>query len=421
MLQAAPTFGAVIDSLRHHDYLPDSTNISTLREALWQRYLYGFERDSLLQADFEAGICRYAPGKQGRFSMKVVGARPDHGYPVYIGLHGGGGAPAEVNDAQWEQMQQYYLKSIDTGIYVAPRGPSNNWNLHFDDDAQAFYNHLLADLRCMAGADPDRIYILGYSAGGDGVYQLAPRMAPQLAAASMSAGHHNGVSPVNLQHVPMLLQVGELDAAYDRNLETVRYARLLDSLEKQFSGDYRHQVYVHAGAEHSYVRDRQGAHYLASVLGEPSAWLVDREKSNATLAVTDAVAWLKPYCREPFPQHLHWDTRTSLQGDDTWYWLSTPSGAIVDRSTIADAHFEKGQNRIIIEEFVGQLQIHVHERMVDSRRPLIVVVRGKDYLVTLRPSMLEMAISIERYADESYGFWQMIDVSEDMAQKITVR
>ena len=33
--------------------------------------------------------------------------------------------------------------------------------------------------------DPNRVYLLGYSAGGDGVYQLAPRMADRFAAASM--------------------------------------------------------------------------------------------------------------------------------------------------------------------------------------------------------------------------------------------
>ena len=65
--------------------------------------------------------------------------------------------------------------------------------------------------------DPNRVYLLGYSAGGDGVYQITPRMADRWAGANMSAGHPNGVGLVNLYHVPFVIQVGECDSAYNRN------------------------------------------------------------------------------------------------------------------------------------------------------------------------------------------------------------
>lgn len=39
--------------------------------------------------------------------------------------------------------------------------------------------------------DPNRVFLTGYSAGGDGVYHLAPRMADFLAGAAMMAGHPN--------------------------------------------------------------------------------------------------------------------------------------------------------------------------------------------------------------------------------------
>jgi poly(3-hydroxybutyrate) depolymerase len=44
------------------------------------------------------------------------------------------------------------------------------------------------------GVNPDKVYLLGYPAGGDGVWQLAPRMADRFAAAAMMAGHPNGAS-----------------------------------------------------------------------------------------------------------------------------------------------------------------------------------------------------------------------------------
>jgi hypothetical protein len=39
-------------------------------------------------------------------------------------MHGGGGAPAEVNDRQWQN--QIGLYEPDEGIYVAPAGPDRH-------------------------------------------------------------------------------------------------------------------------------------------------------------------------------------------------------------------------------------------------------------------------------------------------------
>jgi predicted peptidase len=61
------------------------------------------------------------------------------------------------------------------------------------------------------------IYLLGYSAGGDGVYQLAPRMADRFAAASMMAGHPNDSTPAGLRNLPFALFMGGDDAAHNRN------------------------------------------------------------------------------------------------------------------------------------------------------------------------------------------------------------
>ena len=48
------------------------------------------------------------------------------------------------------------------------------------------------------GVDPNRVYLTGFSAGGDGVYQITARMNDRFAATNMSAGHHNWVNFENL-------------------------------------------------------------------------------------------------------------------------------------------------------------------------------------------------------------------------------
>lgn len=54
----------------------------------------------------------------------------------------------------------------------------------------------------------NKVFITGYSAGGDGIYHMAPRMADHLAGAAMMAGHPNKINIVNLRNIAFSIQVG---------------------------------------------------------------------------------------------------------------------------------------------------------------------------------------------------------------------
>ena len=84
--------------------------------------------------------------------------------------------------------------------------------------------------------NPDKVYLMGYSAGGDGVYQLAPRMADFFAAASMMAGHPNETSPQGLRNLPFAIYMGGKDAAYKRNEIAADWEKKLQALEEFGSG-----------------------------------------------------------------------------------------------------------------------------------------------------------------------------------------
>ena len=71
--------------------------------------------------------------------------------------------------------------------------------------------------------DLNRVYLIGYSAGGDGVYQMAPRLADYLAGACMMAGHPNDASPLNLINLPFSIHCGENDHAYNRSAVAYQY------------------------------------------------------------------------------------------------------------------------------------------------------------------------------------------------------
>ena len=53
----------------------------------------------------------------GEYSMPIwwtiYGDEPSDGRSLYISLHGGGGAPAEVNDSQWDNQKKLYKIILD--------------------------------------------------------------------------------------------------------------------------------------------------------------------------------------------------------------------------------------------------------------------------------------------------------------------
>jgi dienelactone hydrolase len=101
---------------------------------------------------------------------------------------------------------------------------------------------------------------MGFSAGGDGVYGITPRMADRFAAVSMSAGHHNWVNPINLMNTPILLQCGDNDTAFTRHLETARFGASLAALQEEW-GCYIHTVYMHVDTGHNFADNHDGVLY----------------------------------------------------------------------------------------------------------------------------------------------------------------
>lgn len=65
---------------------------------------------------------------------------------------------------------------------------------------------LIENMVLFENVNPNRVYVIGYSAGGDGIYQIGPRMADRWAGAAMIAGHPNGAPADNLRNTAFTLQ-----------------------------------------------------------------------------------------------------------------------------------------------------------------------------------------------------------------------
>ena len=275
-------------------------------------------------------------------AYKVFGTKPVGGRSLYISLHGGGNAPVAVNDQQWENQRTLY--NIKEGLVIVPRAPTNTWNLWHEDHIDNFIDSLIRYSVIMEDVNPDKVYILGYSAGGDGVFQLAPRMADRFAAASMMAGHPGDADMRNLRNLPFSIFIGGLDSAYNRNKLAIKYNRKLDSLRNLDAKGYNHEFHLYPDKPH---------------------WLDHQD--------TIAISWMADYKRNTLPDKVVWVQDSRLQ--HRFYWLSAPlvSSKVGDVAEVS----RKGNLITILHNTFNVLEINLNDDLVNLDQPVTVIANGK--------------------------------------------
>ncbi len=271
------------------------------------------------------------------FFYRTFGKKPESGWSLYISMHGGGGTTARVNDQQWENQKRLY--QLKEGIYLAPRAPTNTWNLWHQRHIDKFFLRLISNMVVFENVDPDRVFLMGYSAGGDGVYQLAPRLADHFAAASMMAGHPNETSPLGLRNLPFTIHVGERDSGYNRNAKARDWKASLAGLHKKDPKGYTHLVKLHAGRGHWMNRE-------------------DRE----------AIDWMEKYRRQRYPERIVWKQDDVTH--DRFYWLSLPKESVKARGLIVASR--SGQSIEIESADVEQLTLLLSDSFIDLDKPVVI-------------------------------------------------
>lgn len=276
------------------------------------------------------------------FFFKRFGKRPQEGWSLYISMHGGGGTAPQVNDRQWENQKRLY--QLKEGIYVAPRAPTNTWNLWHQAHIDPLFDRLIENMVAIEGVDRNRVYLLGYSAGGDGVYQLAPRMSDRFAAAAMMAGHPNETSPIGLRNLPFALQVGGRDSGFNRNKVAAKWKDSLAELRQEDPNGYQHFVKIYPDKGH---------------------WM-DLEDAVA-------IEWMSKHKRNPTPSRIVWK-----QDDVTHnrlYWLAVDDEHKKPRSEIVAA--VEGQLIQVDSKDVAQVTVYLDDRLIDLDKPVRIESSGK--------------------------------------------
>jgi dienelactone hydrolase len=272
------------------------------------------------------------------FYYQVFGEKPNTGRRLYISMHGGGGAPKAVNDQQWENQKGLYRPA--EGVYLVPRAPTDAWNLWHQGHIDKMFDRLIENLIVFEGVDPNRVYLMGYSAGGDGVYQLAPRMADRLAAASMMAGHPNETSPLGLRNLPFAIFCGGRDSAYDRNKVAALWGDKLAELQKADPDGYCHRVTIYPDKGH---------------------WM-DRQDAAA-------LPWMAQYRRNLLPNRIVWK-----QDDVTHGRLYRLAVDAENRKARSEVVAELADQRIsVTAPELDRLTVRLCDAMLDLDAPVEIV------------------------------------------------
>jgi predicted peptidase len=277
-----------------------------------------------------------------KFTTQIFGDKPAGGRSLYISLHGGGGAPAKLNDQQWENQKKLY--KLKEGVYFVPRAPMDAWNMWHDYPMDELLTEVIKSEIVMDDVNPDKVYVMGYSAGGDGVFQLAPRLPDYWAAASMMAGHPGDAQILNLKNVPFMAFVGGKDAAYHRNELVALWGQRLDSLEKVYPGSFVHDTHVYEGMPH---------------------WMGRKD--------TIAVPWMAAFKRNALPKDVIWIQDDILR--DQFYWLGMPIESA--KKGLKARVAVNGNDINILENEHEVLYIYLNDNLVNLDKKVTVTVNGK--------------------------------------------
>ena len=279
-----------------------------------------------------------------KWMEKTFGSAPDGKHSLWITMHGGGQATTEENDRNWKGYYGRY-EFPPGSINVAPRAPADTWDMWHVQEVDDLFDRLIADMVLQRGVDPDRVYLIGYSAGGDGVYQLAPRLADRFAAAGMCAGHPNHVTPEGLRNLPFFLYMGGEDSAYHRNTVVREFSAKIDVLQAADPAGYcpSPDGLSRLAAQHAGPRSRDdSAHVTAGAPGVAQARGLETN-DNAT--------------------------------HPRFYWLERAPEAVRPNEIYA-ARVE-GQTITLETPGAGSLTLRLSDALLDLDRPVRVMAGGR--------------------------------------------
>jgi transglutaminase-like putative cysteine protease/predicted esterase len=351
---------------------------AAVRRAVWQAYRTA-PAHAEAKKDFDQNQVRFEK-HLSPYTVKKVGKRPAKGWPLFIAMHGGGGAPQQVNDSQWEHMKIYYKdqSSVEGYQYLALRAPNNIWNGFYDDYVPPLIINLIRQFLLFGDVDPDKVFIMGYSHGGYGAFFIGPKIPDRFAAihASAAAPTDGTISPKNLRTTRFTFMIGEKDNAYGRRERCEKFNKEVEQIKQANPGDYPVEMEFKEGYGHGGLPDR------------------------------DKIKAMYPYTRNPVPRHVTWElTDAHIK---QLFWLTVPHPG---KGQDIDAKIA-GNTATIATHGVKEFDLSLDGRLVDFAKPLRVVLDGKTREVAIRPSFRTLCESLRERGDPEMAYTCRVRLAE---------
>ena len=324
------------------------------RALAWTAYAMSPCHDAL-RKEFDAKTVK-TKDRTSPYLWRHVGTKPKDGWALVIAMHGGGGAPKQVNDSQWESMfTRYYHDHPEAGgyVYLALRAPNDEWNGFYDDAICPLVERLIRQFVLFDDVNPDQVYALGASHGGYGAFVIGPKMPDRFAAvhASAAAPTDGETMGENLRNVRFSWMVGENDTAYSRAERCQAFAKMHNVWTREYGGYY-------------------GAFEWRRGVGHS---VPDRDKVGQML---------KGSPRDPWPKVVVW-----TQSDDVLhhcYWVEALKPA--DKARVVARVV--GNSITLDVENQAELALWLDASLVDLAKPVTIQVGvGETTTVTPTPSL----------------------------------
>lgn len=352
-------------------------NESAVRRVVWEAFRAAPIHGTLEQ-DHAAHQVRFE-NYLSPYTVKTVGTRPTNGWALFIALHGGGGAPKEVNDSQWKQMQSYYREHPEAGgyLYVALRAPNDTWNGFYDTYVYPLVANLTRQFRLFGDVNANKVFILGYSHGGYGAFAIGPKMPDHFAAihASAAAPTDGETTARTLRNTPFTCMVGEKDTMYGRYDRDKKFADLVEKLRGDRTDIYPVRVDIIAGNGHTGLPDR------------------------------DKVKEMYPAVRQPAPRELTWLQTDKVIRD--FFWLHTDAPG---KQREIEARCQDNQVTVTTSTNVISATVLLDGRLIDFGRPVTLIVNGVRSSHPLRPSLRVLCETLLRRGDPDLAFTAQLEL-----------
>lgn len=340
-------------------------NPSAVRALLWEEFSKT-PKAKELKEDMEKKEV-HSDKHVSPYTVKTVGKRPKNGWPLFIAMHGGGGAPQELNDSQWRHMQIYYKDqpSVEGYVYVALRAPNNTWNGFYDDYVCPLIVNLIGQFTLFGDVDPDRVHIMGYSHGGYGAFYLGPKMPDRFASihASAAARSDGTISARSLRNTPFSFMIGERDTAYGRKDRCEKFNAEIEELKKSNPGFYPVKFEYKPGFGHGGLPDR------------------------------DKIRDMYDHVRNPRPSSLTWDLTDPFLKDHFWIHVDNPA-----KGQVVEARIE-GNKITVVTKNDPKVTLWLDPSQLDLQKLIELVVNGKSQKQEARSTFAALCESMALRGD----------------------